>query len=160
MLQNEVHMNEYGVEEKIKENDVMIDKSSQDKMTDLFLDHYQNKDIKFLSSFIKFASVTWKGKRYLNVGKRLNIFGQYSDGLVDYNSWKKKCTDVHFHSKYSKSDNKNRKLIMNDLMNELSSKVIRVVDNNYSIFMFDQEIRNSIQMRLKNHVSYMIIKKS
>ena len=37
MLQNEVHMNEYGVEETIKENDFMIDKSSQDKMTDLFL---------------------------------------------------------------------------------------------------------------------------
>ena len=58
VLQNEVHINEYGVEEKVKENDVMIDKSSQDKMTDLFLDHYQNKDIKFLSIFIKFTSMT------------------------------------------------------------------------------------------------------
>ena len=81
VLQNEVHMNEYGVEEKIKENDFMIDKSSQDKMTDLFLDHYQNKDINFLSNLIKFASMSWKGKRYLNVRKRLNIFGQYSDGF-------------------------------------------------------------------------------
>ena len=26
VLQNEVHINEYGVEEKVKENDVMIDK--------------------------------------------------------------------------------------------------------------------------------------
>ena len=51
MLQNEVHMNKYGVEkkvkendveEKVKENDVMIKKSSQDKMNDLFLDHYHN----------------------------------------------------------------------------------------------------------------------
>ena len=71
---------------------------------------------------------------------------------------KKTCIDVHFHSKYSKSDNNNRKLIMNDLMNELSGKVIRVVDNNYSIFMSDQEIRNSVQMKFKNHVSYKIIK--
>ena len=47
---------------------------------------------------------------------------------------------------------------MNDLMNELSGKVIRVVDKNFSIFMTDQEICNSVQMRLKNHVSYKIIK--
>ena len=33
--------------------------------------------------------MSWKGKCYLNVRKRLNIFGQYSDGLVDYNLWKK-----------------------------------------------------------------------
>ena len=50
--------------------------------------------------------MTRKGKCYLNVGKRLNIFRQYSDGFVAYNSWKKKCIDVHFHSKYSKSNNK------------------------------------------------------
>ena len=107
VLQNEVHMNKYcveekvkenDVEEKVKENDVMIEKSLQDKMTDLFLDHYHNNDIKFLSSYIKFASMPWWGKRYLNIGKRLNIFGQYSDGFVDYNSWKKECIDVHFHS--------------------------------------------------------------
>ena len=39
-------MNKYGVEEKGKENDVIIEKSLQDKMTDHFLDHYHNKDIK------------------------------------------------------------------------------------------------------------------
>ena len=43
-------------------------------------------------------------------------------------------------------------------MNELSGKVIRIVDNNYSILMSDQEIRNSVQMRFKNHVSYKNIK--
>ena len=43
-------------------------------------------------------------------------------------------------------------------MNELSGKLIQVVDNNYSIFMSDQEIRNSVQMKFKNHVSYNIIK--
>ena len=102
--------------------------------------------------------MSWKGNCYLNFGKKINIFGQYREGLVDYNLLKKTCIDVHFHSKYSKSDNKNRKLIMNDLMNELSGKVIRVVDNNYSIYMSDQEIRNSVQMRFKNHVSYKIIK--
>ena len=47
---------------------------------------------------------------------------------------------------------------MNDLINELSGKVIRGVDKNYSIFMTDQEICNSVQMRLNNHVSYKIIK--
>ena len=47
---------------------------------------------------------------------------------------------------------------MNELMNELSGKVIRVVDKNFSIFKSDQEIRNSVQMRFKNHVSYKIIK--
>ena len=47
---------------------------------------------------------------------------------------------------------------MNDLMNELSGKVIRVVDKNDSIFMTDQEIRSSVQMKFKNHVSYKIIK--
>ena len=47
---------------------------------------------------------------------------------------------------------------MNDLMNELSGKVIRVVDKTYSIFMTDQEIHSSVQMKFKNHVSYKIIK--
>ena len=47
---------------------------------------------------------------------------------------------------------------MNDLINELSGKVIRVVDKTFSIFMTDQEICNSVQMRLKNHISYKIIK--
>ena len=64
-------MNEYGVEEKVKVNDVKMEESSQDKMTDMFLNHFQNKDVKFLSSFIKYASMTWKGNRYLNVGKKL-----------------------------------------------------------------------------------------
>ena len=47
---------------------------------------------------------------------------------------------------------------MNDLMNEFSGKVICVVDKKFSIFITDQEIRNSIQMKFKNHVSYKIIK--
>ena len=47
---------------------------------------------------------------------------------------------------------------MNELVHELSGKVIRVVDKNYSIFMSDQEIHNSVQMRFKDHVSYKIIK--
>ena len=47
---------------------------------------------------------------------------------------------------------------MNDLMNELYGKVIRVVDKNFSIFLTDQEIRNSVQLRFKSHVSYKIIK--
>ena len=37
-------------------------------------------------------------------------------------------------------------------------KLIRVVDNNYSIFVSDQEIRNSVQMKFKNYVSNKIIK--
>ena len=43
VLQNEVHINEYGVEEKVKENDVMIDKSSQDKMTFDTMNSYQKR---------------------------------------------------------------------------------------------------------------------
>ena len=62
------------------------------------------------------------------------------------------------YSKYSKSDNKTQKSITKYLMNELSGKVIRVVDKKNSIFMTDQEIRRSVQMRFKNHVSYKIIK--
>ena len=50
MLQNEVHMNKYGVEEKVKYNGIITEKSLQDKITDHFLDHYHNKDIKVLSS--------------------------------------------------------------------------------------------------------------
>ena len=48
-------MNKYGVEERVKDNGIIIEKSLQDKMTDHFLDHYHNKDIKFLSSYIKFG---------------------------------------------------------------------------------------------------------
>ena len=47
---------------------------------------------------------------------------------------------------------------MIDLMTELSGKVIHVIDKHYSIFMTDQEIRSSVQMKFKNHVSYKIIK--
>ena len=92
------------------------------------------------------------------LGKKIKIFGEYRKGFIDYNSWKKSCIDVHFHTDYSNADNKNRKLIIDELMNELSGKVIRIVDNNYSISMSDQEIRNSVQMRFKNHVSYKNIK--
>ena len=45
MLQNAVHMNKYGVEEKVKDNGVIMEKSLQDKMYDHYLDHYHNKDI-------------------------------------------------------------------------------------------------------------------
>ena len=109
------------------------------KIMVLLLKINTSKDINFLSSYIKFTSKTWKGKRYRNVGKRIKIFRQFSDGFVDFNLWKKKCIDVFFHSKYSKSNNKTRKSIMNDLMNELSSKVIRVVDKNFSIFIINQK---------------------
>ena len=67
-------MNKYGVEEKVKDNGVIIEKLLQHKMSDHYLDHYRNKDISFLSSYIKFTSKTWNGKRHLNVGKRIKIF--------------------------------------------------------------------------------------
>ena len=47
---------------------------------------------------------------------------------------------------------------MNDLMNDLSGKILRVVDKHNSIFMTEQEIRYSIQWKFKNHVSYKVIK--
>ena len=43
-------------------------------------------------------------------------------------------------------------------MNDLSGKVIRVVDTNHSIFMTEQESRSIYQMKFKNHVSYKVIK--
>ena len=64
---------------------------------------------------------------------------------------------IVIHSKYSKSDNMTRKSIMNDLMNDLSGKVIHVVDKNHSIYMTDQEIHSSVRMKSKNHVSYKVI---
>ena len=62
VLKNEVHMNKCGVEEKVKDNGVIIEKLLQDKMSDHYLDHYHNKDIIFLSNYIKFISKSWKGK--------------------------------------------------------------------------------------------------
>ena len=78
-------------------------------MSDHYLDHYHNKDISFLSSYIKFTSKTWKGKRYLNVGKRIKNFREVSDSFVDFNQWKTNSINKVFHLKYSKSDNKTRK---------------------------------------------------
>ena len=58
VLQNEVNMNKYCVKEKVKDNGVIIEKSLQDKMSGHYLDHYHNKDISFISSYIKFTSKT------------------------------------------------------------------------------------------------------
>ena len=63
MLQNEVHMNKYGVEEKVKDNGVIIEKSLQDKMTVYFLDPYHNKDIKFYRVISN--SLQWHGRETL-----------------------------------------------------------------------------------------------
>ena len=94
----------------------------------------------------------------MNVGTRINFFREFSDGYIDFNQWKNDSINEVTYSKYSKSDNTKRKTIMNDLMNDLSGKVIRIVDKNYPIFMTDQEIRSSVQIKFKNHVSYKIIK--
>ena len=85
-------------------------------------------------------------------------FREFCDDYIDFNQWKNNSINEAFYSKYSKSDNKTRKSIMNDWMNELSGKVIRVVDKHYSNFMTDQETRSSVQMKFENHVSYKIIK--
>ena len=52
-------------------NDVKMKRSSQDKMTGIFINPYYNKDVKFLLSFIKYASMSWKGNCYLNFGKKI-----------------------------------------------------------------------------------------
>ena len=96
VIQIEVHMKKYGVEEKVKDKGVIIEKLLQDKMSDHYLDYYHNKDISFLSSYIKFTSKTWKGKRYLNVGKRIKIFREFSDGFIDFNLWKNSCIIIFF----------------------------------------------------------------
>ena len=134
-----------GVEEIIKLKDVTKKRSSQDKFTDKFI----NCDVKFLSSLIKYASVSWKAKCFLNFGNKRNIFGEYSDDFINFNSWKKSYIDVDLKNNYSNSDDQRRKLIREELMNQLSGNVIRIIDNNYSIFMSDQEIRNSVQMGFK-----------
>ena len=106
----------------------------------------------------KINSKTWKTKRYLNIGKRIKKIREFIDGYIDFNQWKNDSINEVIHSNYSKYDNMTRKLIMNDLMNDLFDKVIRVVDKNHSIFMTDQEIRSSVQIKFKNHVSYKVTK--
>ena len=82
-------MNKYGVEEMVNDKAIIIDivkeKSLQDKMSDHYLDHFHKKDIQFLSSYIKFVSKIWKAKRYLNIGKRIKTFREFSDGYIDFN---------------------------------------------------------------------------
>ena len=50
------------------------------------------------------------------------------------------------------------KYITNDLMKELTGKVISIINKNYSIFMTGQEVRNDVQIKFKNHASYNMIK--
>ena len=85
-------------------------------------------------------------------------FREYSDGFVDFNKWKNNDIDESIHSIYSKSDNMKRKHIVNDLMKELTCKVIHLINKNYSMFMTEQKVRNSVQMKFKNDVSYNMIK--
>ena len=59
---------------------------------------------------------------------------------------------------YSKSDNMKSKYITNDLMKELTGKVIRLINKNYSIFVTGQEICNSDQTKFKNHINYNMIR--
>ena len=69
VLQNAVHMNKYGVEEKVTDNGVIIEKSLQDKMSAHYLDHYHNKDISFLSTYITFTSKNMEGETLLECWK-------------------------------------------------------------------------------------------
>ena len=94
----------------------------------------------------------------MNIEKRIKIVCEFSDGYIDFNKWKNDSINEVIHSIYSKSDNAKRKLIMNDLINDLSDKVIRIVDKNYSIFITKQEIRSSVQIKFKNNISYNVTK--
>ena len=153
-------MNKYSVEEKVNDQidniDNVKEKSLQDKMSDHFLDHYHKK-YSLLPSYIKFLSKTWNAKRYLNIEKRIKIFREFSDGYIDFNKWNNDSINEVIHSIYSKSNNAKRKLIMNVLMNDLSGNVIRVVDKNHSNFMTGQEIRSSVQVKFKNHITHKVI---
>ena len=55
-------MNKYGVEEKVKDNGVIIEKSLQHKMSDHYLNHYRNKDISFFIELyqIHFKDMEWE----------------------------------------------------------------------------------------------------
>ena len=153
-------MNKYGVEEKVNDQvdniDNVKEKSFQDKMSDHFSDHYHKK-YSLLPSYIKFLSKTCNAKRYLNIEKRIKIVCEFSDGYIDFNKWNNNSINEIIHSIYSKFDNTKRKLIMNILMNDLSGNVIRVVDKYHSNFMTGQEIRSSVQVKFKNHITHKVI---
>ena len=103
VIQNKVHMNKYDIEEKVNDKfgiiDIVKEKSLQDEMYDHYLDHYHKKYIPFLSSYIKFSSKKWKANRYLNVGKRIKVFREFSDNYIDFNQWKNDSINEGIHSK-------------------------------------------------------------
>ena len=127
-------------------------------MTDHYLNRYHKKGTPFYQVTLNSLPKYWKKKYYLNIGKRIQIFLEFSDGFIDFNKWKNDHIDGVMHAIFSKSNNAKRKIIMNDLMNDLLGKVIHVVDKHTSIFMTEQEIRYIIRGKFKNHVSYKVIK--
>ena len=84
----------------------------------------------------------------LNVGKRINMCGDYSVGFVDFSKQKYDNICKVIHSNYSKFDIGRRKFIMNNLMKILNllntCKVIRVIDKWLSIFMIQDDVRRNV----------------
>ena len=117
VIQNKIHIDIYGVEEKINDKAVIIDivkeKLLQEKMSDHYLDHYHKKRF---SIFIELYQIHFKDME----GQTLFEYWKTNE----FEQWNNNSINEVFHSKYSKSDNKTRKSIMT----ELSGKVIRVVD--------------------------------
>ena len=153
-------MNKYGVEEKVNDQvdniDNVKEKSLQDKTSDHFLDHYHKK----YSLFTKLHQIPFQNmecQTLFEYWKRIKVFREFSDGYIDFNKWNNDSINEVIHSIYSKSDNAKRKLIMNVLLNDLSGNVIRVVGKYHSNFMTGLEIRSSIQVKFKNHITHKVI---
>ena len=115
----------------------------QDQILNHYFDKCNSEGTPFLLSYIKFTSKTWKNKHYLNVGKHVGVFGDYSEGFIDFIKWKHAniSEEVHFNSK---SDYNKRKSTMNDIITSLNlsktSKVIRVMCTSLSVVMNQDRI--------------------
>ena len=134
----------------------------QDQILNHYFDKCNSEGTPFLLSYIKFTSKTWKNKHYLNVGKHVGIFGDYSEGFIDFIKWKHANISEKIHFNYSKLDYNKRKITMNDIMTSLNlsktCKVIRVIYTKLSVVISQDKIWTSIRMLFKDNVSYDIIK--
>ena len=83
--EDESIVDEEDSESEAEEDDSIVEKNMlQDKMSDHYLDSYNVDGTPFLSSYIKFTSKTCKSKYYLNVGKHVGLFGDYSEGFMNF----------------------------------------------------------------------------
>ena len=103
------------------------------------LDIYNKVSTPFSSKKIKYLYKKWKHNNYLNVGKLVSIFGNNSEGFIDFTKQKKNNINKVVQTNYLASSQPKRLLIMNNLISKLKlskqCKVFRVLDDKYSIVM-------------------------